>query len=236
MRYAATQFPTNVTRTRTIGDFVFTETDYGSRALLPPHAHERACVVVVLDGTFDERAHGRRRVIEPRSLIVRPAGEVHSDRVENGGRCLNIELPIGFCVAPAILPARETFESDDVESRILHVITGRMAPDWLIALRRRMGEDPGAAVTLNDLADVAGVHSVHLATTFRRFYGVPVAAYLRRLRVEIACRRLAQSDASIADIALQAGFADQSHLGRVLKRTMGITPGQLRALSGGSTP
>jgi AraC family transcriptional regulator len=236
LRYAATEFPTTIVRTHTIEDFHFTETEYGRRVSLTPHAHERACVVVVLDGTFHERANGRRRVVGPRSLIVRPAGEVHSNRVESGGRCLNIELPVGFGVASSVIAAHDGLENDDAESRILCALTGRIPPEWLIAVRHRMRDAPGVKMKLNDLADFAGVHPVHLAATFHRFYGTPVAAYLRRVRIEAACRQLSQSDASIADIAQCAGFADQSHLGRVLKRTIGMTPAEYRLKNVLSTP
>lgn len=51
--------------------------------------------------------------------------------------------------------------------------------------------------------------------------------WLKRVR---AARWLAQSRDTIADIALRAGFADQSHLGRVLKRSIGLTPARFRAV------
>jgi len=101
-------------------------------------------------------------------------------------------------------------------------------PRWLLEAREvldaRLGEPP----TLRSLAEEAGVHPVHFAAVFRRFYGCSVGEYLRRRRVHHARRRLAETDMPLAKIATEAGFADQSHLTRMFKRFVGLTPGQYR--------
>jgi AraC family transcriptional regulator len=48
------------------------------------------------------------------------------------------------------------------------------------------------------------------------------------LRIEDACRRLATSDAPLVAIALDAGFADQSHFAKTFKRQTGMTPAEYR--------
>ena len=267
-RYSPSHFPAPVVRTRAAGDFVLTETRYDHAAVLPAHAHEYACLVVVLDGTFEERCDGRERLVEPETILVRPAGEVHSDSFRHGGaRCLNIELPPRWLalVRDAAKPLDRSgaysggafaagagalythFLHDDahssiaIESLILRLFaddandartTSRIAPAWLVRVREVMHEDAASKLSLAELADIAGVHPVHLAASFRRCYGTTVAAYLRQLRVELACRELARSNAPLADVALAAGFADQSHFGRTMKRILGITPAAFRAANG----
>jgi len=51
---------------------------------------------------------------------------------------------------------------------------------------------------------------------------------MQRLRVRFASERLSVPDASIVDVAVQAGFADQSHLTRTFKRYTRMTPGEFR--------
>ena len=69
----------------------------------------------------------------------------------------------------------------------------------------------------------------HLAATFRRVYGQSVGATLRRLRLEAARRCLEREpDCTLADAALRAGFADQSHFTRHFGRLFGVTPGAYR--------
>lgn len=83
--------------------------------------------------------------------------------------------------------------------------------------------------TLAQVASAAGVHPVYLAREFRRVHRCTIGEYIRRLRVERACRQLSSSDESLATIAANAGFSDQSHFSRTFKRLMGMTPAQYRA-------
>ena len=85
---------------------------------------------------------------------------------------------------------------------------------------------------LSQVAAEVGIHPVHLARTFRRRYGTSVGEYLRALRVEYARQALCTSDAPLARIAAQAGFADQSHFSNAFKRATGWTPGEFRAARG----
>jgi AraC family transcriptional regulator len=85
-------------------------------------------------------------------------------------------------------------------------------------------------LSLGEIAMTAGISAAHLARSFRECQGCTVGEYVRNLRVESACRRLAGSDDGLAQIALAAGFADQSHLTRTFKRHMRITPAAFRSL------
>jgi len=83
---------------------------------------------------------------------------------------------------------------------------------------------------LTELADLAGVHPAHLSRIFHRRYGCTIGGYVRQLRVEFACRLLAETDDAVADIALKAGFAHQAHFSTAFKRQTGRTPGEVRRL------
>ena len=265
MRFASARFPAAIVRSRAVGDFVMTETRYGGGAVLPTHWHEHACLVVVLQGTFDERCDVGHRTGEPGMLIVRPEAERHSDSFGgDGGRCLNIELMPDWLArvrgcAPALAASdaftggafpllgrrlrEELAHPDDasplaVESLVLSILADGMResnrsvssrPPWLDRARELIHEERSARITLGLLAAAVGVHPVHLAATFRRFFGQTVAAYVRQLRIEHACRALTSSDMPLADVALAAGFADQSHFCRLFKRAMRATPAEYRA-------
>ncbi len=71
---------------------------------------------------------------------------------------------------------------------------------------------------MRDLARDAGVHPVHLARAFRKAEKLTPGEYLQRLRVRAACHRLRERDYSLAAIAMECGFADQSHFARVFKK------------------
>jgi AraC family transcriptional regulator len=82
---------------------------------------------------------------------------------------------------------------------------------------------------ISEVAAEAGVHPVHLARVFRRLYRQTPGEYLQRLRVRFAAENLAHLNAGIAQIATDAGFADQNHLTRVFKRYSQMTPGRFRS-------
>ena len=83
---------------------------------------------------------------------------------------------------------------------------------------------------ISELAAEAGVHPVYLARVFRRIRRQTPGEYAQRLRVKFVSERLSIPEEGIAEIAVQAGFADQSHLGRIFKRYTGMTPGEFRGV------
>ena len=85
------------------------------------------------------------------------------------------------------------------------------------------------APTLTALATEVGVHPGHLARSFRHAYGMTVCEYSRVLRLEWAASQL-REEGSLAQVAVDAGFADQSHFTRSFRRHFGVTPGRYRRL------
>lgn len=104
----------------------------------------------------------------------------------------------------------------------------RQAPPWLAGARDQLHAHFRDPPRLQDLARAAGIHPDHLARAFRARFGVPVGTYVRRLRVEWAIARLDETEEPIAQVALEAGFADQSHFTRACKRQTGLTPAEYR--------
>ncbi|MFI7102264.1 helix-turn-helix domain-containing protein [Streptomyces sp. NPDC050161] len=88
-------------------------------------------------------------------------------------------------------------------------------------------------VTLADLAAVAGVSESHFTRVFKASTGQSPHRYVTQRRVAHARRELVRTSRPIAEIAAEAGFADQSHLTRTLRRYEGATPQALRDGAGG---
>jgi AraC family transcriptional regulator len=105
----------------------------------------------------------------------------------------------------------------------------RSRPAWLARAFELLQESYRQSLTLEEIAAQVGVHPIHLSRVFRKHYGCTMAEFLNRLRVQFACRTLAEGWADLADVASNAGFADQSHLGRVFKACTGQTPGKFRS-------
>jgi AraC family transcriptional regulator len=107
----------------------------------------------------------------------------------------------------------------------------RARPEWLAGVVERIHARADGGISLAELAATANVDPAHLGRVFRRHYGVSVATYLRRLRLDRAAAKLAGSAAPVARIAAEEGFADQSHFTRAFKLHTGVTPARYRRLT-----
>jgi AraC-like DNA-binding protein len=87
---------------------------------------------------------------------------------------------------------------------------------------------PDTPVSLAALAALSGVSRFQLLRSFAREIGITPHAYLVQRRVRVA-RQLLSHGITPAQAALQAGFADQSHMTRAFVRQIGITPARYRA-------
>jgi len=109
--------------------------------------------------------------------------------------------------------------------------------DWRAArLARELLDDaaatPTAPVVLADLARACGRDRWSLSRDFRRFFGTSPHRYLTLRRLEEVRRRLRRGD-PLAEAALAAGFADQSHMTRHFVAAFGLTPARWRRLAAG---
>jgi AraC family transcriptional regulator len=90
-----------------------------------------------------------------------------------------------------------------------------------------INENLSENLSLSELAAVAGAGVSHFKALFKRTTGLPVHQYVIRRWVDFAIKLLSRPNARLSDIARQAGFADQSHMTRAVRRVVGITPAEL---------
>lgn len=91
-------------------------------------------------------------------------------------------------------------------------------------LTERFGENH----SLEELSAEVGVHRSHLARLFRKHLGVSVGEFVRDRRLEWGYQQLLSSDAKIAVVAAEAGFADHAHFCRLFKARYGKAPSAIR--------
>lgn len=93
-------------------------------------------------------------------------------------------------------------------------------------VREALAADP--ARSLPELAQALAVSPHHLSRVFRSATGHTIARHRMRLRVRGALERLGGGERDLARVAADVGFADQSHLCRVVRSETGSTPAALR--------
>jgi AraC-like DNA-binding protein len=107
-------------------------------------------------------------------------------------------------------------------------VTPRQPRSTVERVRAYLRERPTEAVSLADLAPVAGVAPSHLVRSFSRQVGLPPKSYHLHARLALA-RRLLAEGRTATWVAYECGFADQSHLSRRFKQCYRLTPGAFQA-------
>jgi AraC family transcriptional regulator len=138
-------------------------------------------------------------------------------------------------------PARPTIYADHLVLALLsHLVTayggasldrrgqtGQLAP-WQVRRAKEMLDGTAGMVALADVAAGCGLSLAHFSRAFKRSTGVAPYAWLQSQRMKRAKALLARGDQSLAQVAADAGFADQSHFTRNFTSLEGISPGAWR--------
>ena len=242
--------PTIALRTPTA---TFVERRYPGALSIGLHAHDYACVDLVLGGAVRERYRSfEREACAGELLFYQPDGRHSWSSGRAGARILHIILerehatgrfdaPIEVTRLPRLameldreIRAGTPLALECLATEIVTEVEGwrlreRRRPAWLndaveMALR--------ASPTLPELAAAAGVNPGHLVRTFRERVGCTPGELARRSRLREAARRLATGNDPLASVAIDSGFSDQSHLTRVFRSRFGVTPAAYRARYG----
>jgi AraC-like DNA-binding protein len=105
---------------------------------------------------------------------------------------------------------------------------GGLPPGAIRRVREYVEAHLSESMDLAELAGIAGLSVFHFARQFKQSAGVTPHHYLVQRRVERAQDMLSRTDLSLSEIALAAGFSDQSHLARHFRQMLGTTPGEFR--------
>ncbi|MFB9357613.1 helix-turn-helix domain-containing protein [Actinoplanes nipponensis] len=221
-----------------------------------PEEVTSSAVVLVRRGVFARRADGRAGVADPVQGYVQRPGQVQQVAHPAGAdTCTSIGI------APALAdrlgwagPLTVSPRADLAHRRLIARATAGAGPADLAELAadliarllppparrppRRSVDDVRVALNadprarLDDLAELAGCSRWHLSRTFHEVTGVTINTYRLRLRARAVLAELGDSAAGLAELAARAGFADQAHLSRTIRRELGLSPGEVRRLLG----
>jgi len=103
----------------------------------------------------------------------------------------------------------------------------RAAPQWLLRAAEYL-RDEHALEGVQAVARAVGVHPVHLTRNFRQHFRCTPGEFLRAHRIKRAANLLLDPRVSVAEVAADCAFADQSHLVRGFRRHFGTSPQKFR--------
>ncbi|MBR2353686.1 MAG: helix-turn-helix transcriptional regulator [Clostridia bacterium] len=81
---------------------------------------------------------------------------------------------------------------------------------------------------ISDLAKLHKTSEAYFRRTFKQYYGESPLEYIKRRRIELACRLLCTELYSITDVAVRAGFDNASYFSSEFKRMIGCSPKEYR--------
>lgn len=212
------------------------------------HKHDRPHVSFVLAGSFREEVASEEATLSHGSAAVRNEGARHAVQIGPAG-ALNFSLdlaewPLPDCPRSGALLLTRPGAAADIFARLAtgHVPVARERlgsgmerplprnpPPWLEGIARRLMERPWDN-SIRALSDERGIHRVHLARCFQRFYGLPPSIFRRRAMTAHALHTAMFDGGSLARAAAEAGFTDQSHMARALKETCGVRASHLQSV------
>jgi AraC family transcriptional regulator len=105
---------------------------------------------------------------------------------------------------------------------------GGLSPKVLLRAIERLRSESDADVSLDALASDAGLSRFHFCRAFKESTGLSPHAWLRQHRVEQAMNMLRDTDASIAAVAAELGYASQTAFAAAFRRLTGETPSDWR--------
>jgi AraC-like DNA-binding protein len=206
------------------------------------HVHEKEYAALVLSGGYEEAGdHGRFRV-KAGDVIFHDQFEAHLDRFsETGAVVLNLRLPVGCSYTPGISRVVDPDSVARVAERscrdaldLLFSVAISRTPqpaDWPDELAGALMGNPSLKLSL--WGETNGIPPWTVSRGFGLVFAVSPEAFRARIRARRALKSIQKTQASLASIAAELGFADQSHMTRSVKQLTGITPLAWRSAANG---
>lgn len=226
----------------------------------PPHYDRQGRISIVLRGRVQETVSKKEEIGTSLSVVMKPESVLHSNEFGRQGALLltlmmspefQSQMEMDYFLKQwqwwhsaqttriVIDFLRDIQLDKDLESGVIEFLAALAIPKqrpsnyrplWLTQLCDKIETECSTPLLVADLAYEFGVHPVYLARVFRKFYGCNIKTYIHQCRLRKLNLHLADSDLSIAQIALEGGYADQSHFTRKFKSQTGLTPAAFRRL------
>jgi AraC-like DNA-binding protein len=199
--------------------------------------HRSAYAAVVLSGCYEEAGDSGRHQVSAGHVLLHDAHEGHLNRFR-GCRATVLNLPLpGDCLFRAGLAQIDDpdaivhlAEKDGGEAAAQLVASLQVLEpkghDWPDELAADLLRD--ASVSLSWWSEANGLAAWEVSRGFAQVFEISPSAFRARARTRQAWRAIRATDAPLAAIAAECGFADQAHMTRSIKAMTGESPTMLR--------
>lgn len=175
--------------------------------------------------------------LDPARIEIVNRFQMRDPRIEHIGWALKAEMEAGYPNGPlytdnlaaalAIHLLNRHSAASQPRAEASGGLSGRRLKQVLSYIEDNLDQD----LSLTKIAGTAGLSISHCKSVFRDSVGQPVHRYVIQRRVERARELLGNGERSISQVALETGFAHQSHLAYHMRRVLGMSPGSIRKSS-----
>jgi AraC-like DNA-binding protein len=205
--------------------------------IFPRHRHDFAYAAVVLAGRYLEAGDAGRRWVQSGDVILHREFEAHADTIpRSGATILNLRLEVcpretGFASVSDVDEIVRCCERDPRMAADMIVLRAARADcqllDWPDQLAHELRGD--GTFSLEEWALCRGLAPSTVSRSFRRAFGVSPKRYRLEVRTQAVLGKLSATRETLARIAADAGFSDQSHMARSVRAVTGRSPRSWRA-------
>lgn len=223
------------------------------------HAHSNSYLSILLSGLYSEVTSDSQRIISPCKILYRPAHYKHKNQfIADQTKCFNIEFsPAWFekhevnekkikhqlkeiqnfpFILHLLIDFLQHREMEFFEELLLQLISSEeklaspLRMPWLGKLVRILDNEIEQHHSLPSLSERVCVHPNYMSRVFKEHFGLTIGQYQMDQKIKGATKKLFTERNSIAQIALNSGFFDESHFIKTFKAYHKISPHQFRML------
>jgi len=215
----------------------------GFRNTMQPHHHDYLSISLLLSGSLIEHTTTGTTIAKPGSLLIKPHALIHSDIFTE--KCTILSLNIFDwkyydldCKNWEIIHQNNTLKHfinlisnknrqeniHDIKKYLTPKYTTYSVPIWLKKIKEIIDFHFLETLQVSRLAKEAKVHPAYLGKVFKIHFGTDIKSYQKQLKIHYAISKITNNKSNLTQIAYDAGFSDQSHFSRELKKLTDFTP------------
>ena len=227
-------------------------TNHLADSKISKHSHSKPYLCLLVSGNYNEKSN-TENLISCGDVIYRTAGYEHSNSFyDEDSLCLNIEINDQENLMNHnnfLLPSSESKQKGTIEIyKVLYALKHKLSNDlldiycyesmlthinivnekgnlsWIKQIKEHINDNPIAHLSLEKLSLNFGLHPNYIVRKFKEITGLKLSEYLTKTRLEHSIKNLILTENNITEIALNAGFYDQSHFNRNFKKYLATTP------------
>ena len=224
-----------------------------ARSNMPLHLHDYLTISILISGNLVEYNEQDFAGATTGSIFIKPPGSIHGDLFTDKTSIISIRVydykyygldfdrwdviapGIGFPYFFRLINTRNKKAFfDEFKGFLTKGVERRQqkqhAPEWLQEVKSILLSSFQESPKISHLAMEARKHPVHLARSFKKFYGLDIKTYQTLLKARHALEEMSHGQKNLTQIAYESGFADQSHFSREFKKLTHFSPRQARSM------